>query len=454
MNKTRSLMIQELIDTAPVSVLQWQVLVCCFLVVTLDGFDTAVIGFIAPAIRHEWGLDGAQLAPLFGAGLFGLTLGALIFGPLADRFGRKSVMLASVVVFGLMTVLSAFSQDMAMLTFLRFLTGLGLGGAMPNAITLTAEFVPSRRRAGLVTLMFCGFTLGSALGGVVTAQLVPVMGWRGILILGGVLPLVLSLFLAWMLPESLRYRMLRGKHPEEVSRVLQKITGKDYSSMSFRQDGHDTEDRGRKSSVTELFVPGILPVTLLLWCVFFMSLLIIYSLSSWLPTVLNSRGIELQNAAWVTTSFQVGGTIGALLLGQLMDRFDPLWTLTISYVLGAVFVALIGVSEASLWTMSLVVLGTGVGISGSQVGLNALTAALYPTRCRATGVSWANAAGRCGAIFGSLAGGMVMAWKISFGVMFLMISLPALIAAAALIVLWQYRQRRVLSHSFQENYTD
>ncbi|MBW7983146.1 3-hydroxybenzoate transporter MhbT [Enterobacillus tribolii] len=441
MNQPRSMTIQEVIDAAPVSAFQWRVLVCCFLVVTLDGFDTAAIGFIAPAIRHQWQLDAAHLAPLFGAGLFGLTLGALMFGPLADRFGRKNIMWLSVAFFGLMSVLSAFAQDMSMLTLLRFLTGLGLGGAMPNAITLTSEFVPARRRAGLVTLMFCGFTLGSALGGVVSAQWVPVIGWEGILILGGVLPIALSVVLLWILPESPRYRVLSGKQPEKIGEVLHRITGKDYTGVQFHLDEKEAKGNNGKSAVTTLFAEGVFPVTLLLWCVFFMSLLIIYSLSSWLPTMLNSGGIDLQHAAWVTASFQIGGTAGALLLGQLMDRFNPYWTLAISYAFGAVCIVLISVSEGSLWAMSLAVFGTGIGISGSQVGLNALAASLYPTRCRATGVSWSNAMGRCGAIVGSLSGGMMLAWNISFSAMFLVISLPAVTAAVALIGLWIYGRR-------------
>ncbi|CDH31063.1 MFS transporter [Xenorhabdus bovienii] len=440
----RSMTVQEVIDAAPVSRYQWQVLICCFLVVTFDGFDTASIGFIAPAIRQQWQLDAAHLAPLFASGLFGLTLGALIFGPMADRFGRKNIMQFSVALFGLMCLLSAFATDMTTLTILRFLTGLGLGGAMPNAITLTSEFMPARRRAGLVTLMFCGFTLGSALGGIVSAQWIPSIGWEGILILGGVMPLALSVLLWKILPESPRYRVLKQYQPEKIPDVLNKITGKNYDDVTFYLDEKPTE----KSTVSALFSREILPTTLLLWCVFFMSLLIIYSLSSWLPTLLNNSGIDLQHASWVTTAFQVGGTAGAILIGAVMDRLNPYWTLAVSYALGAVFIVLISFSEGSLWTMALVVLGTGVGISGSQVGLNALSAALYPTQCRATGVSWANAVGRCGAIVGSLSGGLMLSWNISFSTMFIVIALPAVVAALAMVILrTQHRTARiVVSH--------
>ena len=177
--------LQALIDAAPVGKMQWRVIICCFLVVMLDGFDTAAIGFIAPDIRTHWQLTAGDLAPLFGAGLLGLTAGALLCGPLSDRFGRKRVIELCVFLFGALSLASAFSPDLQTLVFLRFLTGLGLGGAMPNTITMTSEYLPARRRGALVTLMFCGFTLGSAFGGIVSAQLVPVIGWHGILVLGG-----------------------------------------------------------------------------------------------------------------------------------------------------------------------------------------------------------------------------------------------------------------------------
>ena len=202
---TQRLELQKLLNAVPVGARQWRVIICCFLVVMLDGFDTAAIGFIAPDIRLHWQLSAGDLAPLFGAGLLGLTAGALLCGPLSDRFGRKRVIEFCVALFGLFSLLSAFSTSLDMLVILRFLTGLGLGGAMPNTITMTSEYLPARRRGALVTLMFCGFTLGSALGGVVSAQLVARIGWHGILALGGILPLLLAVALLWVLPESPRW---------------------------------------------------------------------------------------------------------------------------------------------------------------------------------------------------------------------------------------------------------
>lgn len=424
--------LQALIDVAPIGKMQWRVIICCFLVVMMDGFDTAAIGFIAPAIRDHWQLTAGDLAPLFGAGLLGLTAGALLCGPLSDRLGRKRVIEWCVALFGLFSLLSAFSPNLEALIILRFLTGLGLGGAMPNTITMTSEYLPARRRGALVTLMFCGFTLGSALGGIVSAQLVAVIGWHGILVLGGVLPIVLFFALLAVLPESPRWLVRRQRLQAEIRRTVSAMTGERYDDAEFWLDEPAATQKG---SISQLFAGRQLTITLMLWVVFFMSLLIIYLLSSWMPTLLNHRGIDLQHASWVTAAFQVGGTLGALMLGVLMDKFNPFWVLAVSYALGAVCIVMIGLSENGLWMMALAIFGTGIGISGSQVGLNALTATLYPTQSRATGVSWSNAIGRCGAIVGSVSGGVMMAMNFSFDTLFFVIAVPAAISAVVLTLL-------------------
>lgn len=432
--------IQELINAAPVSATQWRVVICCFLVVMMDGFDTAAIGFIAPDIRVHWQLTAGELAPLFGVGLLGLAMGALLCGPLSDRFGRKRVIEWCVVVFGGFSLLSAFSPNLETLVILRFLTGLGLGGAMPNTITMTSEYLPARRRGTLVTLMFCGFTLGSALGGVISAQWIPHIGWQGILILGGVLPLILVLALLVLLPESPHWQVRRQLPAAVVARTLSAITGERYESTQFWLNEPAASEKG---SIQQLFSGGQLAITLILWVIFFMSLLIIYLLSSWLPTLLNQRGINLQHASWITAAFQIGGTLGALLLGALMDKVNPYKVLAMSYALGALCIVMIGQSESYLWFMALAIFGTGIGISGSQVGLNALTATLYPTHSRATGVSWSSAVGRCGAIFGSLSGGMMMAMNFSFATLFFIIAIPAAICMVMLTVLARVARRKV-----------
>ena len=223
MAPARLIDVQDFINEHKLSGTQITIVVLCFLIVAVDGFDTAAIGYIAPALRAQWGVTPAQMAPLFGAGLFGLMIGALIFGPVSDRFGRKPVLVLTTFLFGLFTLLSAWATDVTSLTVMRFLTGLGLGGAMPNAITLTSEYCPESRRSSLVTAMFCGFTVGSAFGGFAAAGLIANYGWQSVLILGGVLPILLTPFVWIMLPESVRFLVLKNAPSEKITAALHKI---------------------------------------------------------------------------------------------------------------------------------------------------------------------------------------------------------------------------------------
>ena len=266
-------------------------------------------------------------------------IGAFVFGPLADKFGRKTILMVSVGFFGVASLASAYSPSLEVLVLLRFLTGLGLGGAMPNSVTLTSEYCPEARRSVLVTTMFCGFTLGSALGGLAAAHIVAAFGWRSVLFLGGVMPLLLLPLLWLALPESVRYLVMKGKRSDDVTRALQRIAPKE-NLVSAKFVVADKKQEG--FPVRHLFKEGLLRGTVFLWLTFFMSLLVVYLLSSWLPTLINTTGMSLKDASLVTAMFQVGGTVGAILLGQLMDKFNPRHVLALSYALAGIFIALIG----------------------------------------------------------------------------------------------------------------
>jgi AAHS family 4-hydroxybenzoate transporter-like MFS transporter len=436
MQADRSINVIEFIDSHRLAPFQILIVVLCFLIVAIDGFDTAAIGFLAPAIRAEWQLSAAQLAPLFGAGLAGLMAGAFLFGPLADKFGRKSVLIVCVLFFGLASIASAYSSSLWGLVFLRFLTGLGLGGAMPNSVTLTSEYCPAKRRSFLVTTMFCGFTVGSALGGLASANLVEDYGWRPVLMLGGILPLVLLPLMAWQLPESVRFLVMGGKRLDRVAAILRRIAPReDFANASFMV----THRKAEGFPVGHLFKADLVTGTLLLWLAFFVSLLVIYLLSSWLPTLIKSTGVSLKTASLVTTMFQVGGTLGAILLGWLMDRVNPHYLLAVSYALAGAFIAAIGSLTGTPWLVGVAVFGAGFCISGSQVGANALAAAFYPTDCRATGVSWANGVGRIGSVLGSMGGGAMLSMNMSLPMVFLLVGIPAVIAGLTLFALGRHR---------------
>lgn len=429
--------VQTYLNQLPFSSRQRLVLWLCFLVVAVDGFDTAAIGFVAPSLRAEWGLTAAELAPLFGAGLVGLMAGALIFGPLADRLGRKVILVWSVAFFGLMSLISMWAPDLSTLVVLRFLTGLGLGGAMPSAITMTSEYCPEQRRSRLVTLMFCGFTLGSALGGLASAQILAQFGWRGVFFLGGVLPLALVPFLVVLLPESLRFLVLRNRPHEQIQKIVRLLNPAEHTVPRFVAN----EVQG-STPIAELFRAPYAAGTALLWLAFFMSLLIIYLISSWLPTLLTSAGSSVSKASVVTSVFQIGGTIGAILLGRWMDNIGSSRTLSLAYAAGAGFVVLCGLGSTNLTLLVLAVFGVGFCISGSQVGVNALAASFYPTSSRATGVSWANAAGRTGSVVGSISGGWLMSMNFDMAAILSLLAIPAVIAALAIGLMGRFVANR------------
>lgn len=427
---TRPLDVREFVDAQRVSGFQWIVLALCFMVVALDGFDTAAMGFIAPALRADWHLDPAHLSPVLVAALCGLAVGAFVSGPIADRLGRKRVVMLSVGFFGLFSLASAASHSVASLTALRFLTGVGLGGAMPNAVTLMSEFCPARRRSVLVTTMFCGFTLGSALGGFIAARLVPDLGWQSVLVLGGVLPLIVVPFLALFLPESARYLLLRPGNEPRVARTLQRIAPLPQNwDGGFMLDADDGAGQGGNRPWKLIFSRPLRSGTLMLWGTFFMSLLIIYLLMNWLPTLIHGAGLSMAQAAWVTAMFQVGGTFGAVALGAAMDRLNGYRVLAVAYALGALCILGISQLHDDFTMLVLCVAGVGVCVSGSQVGANALAASFYPTAGRATGVSWALGAGRIGSILGSLFGGLLLEFGWGIEGIFALLMIPSVIAA-------------------------
>jgi len=430
--------VQEFIDSRPLSAVQRLLLFLCFLVVAIDGFDTAIIGFIAPAIRAEWRLDVSRLGPLFAAGLFGLMVGAFAVGPLADRHGRKTMLIVSMGLFGGASLLSALSTGLQSLTWLRFITGVGLGGAMPTTITIASEYCPRARRSSLVTLMFCGFTIGSGLGGFIAAQVLPRYGWRALLVGGGIAPLLLAPLLVRVLPESVRYLVMRGDAQDRVAGVLRRLApAADLRGVTFVGVA-----ASQLSPVRQLFGGGLFAGTLLLWLSFFMSLLIVYLLTNWMPTLIQqASGASLAGAAFMAAMYQVGGTIGAIVVGRLMDRFEPHAVLCATYLTGAASVALISLSTTTLGLMTFAVFAAGFCISGGQVGANALSAAFYPTPYRATGVAWANGVGRSGSIVGSLLGGILLGFGWAATTVYALVAIPAVVSAVALATLGIVRRR-------------
>ena len=424
--------VQDFLDAHRFSPYQWLIFALCFLIVLLDGFDTAAIGFIAPSLVQDWGVTRPALAPVLSAALFGLAAGAMAAGPLSDRVGRKLVLALSVLLFGAACAWSAFATGLTELAVLRFVTGLGLGAAMPNAVTLMSEFCPDRKRALLTNAMFCGFPLGAALGGFLAAWMIPLWGWRSVLLLGGLAPLLAGLLILLLVPESVRFLVARGAGQERIRAILRHISPSADDARAFvtREAAPTTEAGG---GVRVILSRPYLVGTLMLWLTYFMGLVIFYALINWMPLLLRDAGLSAQDATLVSALFPLGG-VGAVLAGWLMDRYDANAVIAACFALTAASIFAIGHSAHDLALLMAVVLGAGLAMNTAQSSLPALAAAFYPTRGRATGVAWMMGIGRLGGIAGSFL--VAELARLRFGIegIFGVVALAGVAATLALLV--------------------
>lgn len=426
MKQQTTVNIKEWIDQRPVSPFQWRVLVLCLLIIMFDGYDAAVMGFIAPALIEHWNIPRAAMGPILGAAMFGVALGALIAGPIADRYGRKYTILTSVFIFAAFSLACAFATSPVEMAILRFLAGLGLGAVMPNCVTLLAEYMPERRKGVMITLMFSGFNIGSGAGGFIAAGLLAHYHWQSVLIFGGAIPLLLLPLLVKLLPESLPNLVVRNAPRAAIARLLSRMGGAFSSETKFVIHSPVLK---RHNSISELFRHGFAAGTLLLWFTYFMGLFVIYLLNGWLPTIIRASGVSLEQAAMVTGLFQLGGPLGGIIVGAMMDKLRPKYVIAVVYLIGCGCLLLQGVSGFSAMSFALVIFVAGMCINGAQNGLQVYSPAYYPTEIRATGVSWMHGIGRTGAILSSSVGGLLLGAFPAEGAIYFILALPILLAA-------------------------
>jgi AAHS family 4-hydroxybenzoate transporter-like MFS transporter len=424
--------VQDFLNRHPFSRFQWLIFGLCFFIVLLDGFDTGAIGFIAPSLLKEWGVPRPALAPVLSAALFGLAAGALAAGPLADRMGRKKVLIASVFLFGIACTWSAFSTDLRQLTVLRFVTGLGLGAAMPNAVTLMSEYCPDHRRSLLTNAMFCGFPLGAACGGFLAAWMIPNWGWRSVLLLGGIAPLVLAALMLLLLPESVRYMVAKRQPAQRIRAALSRISASAVDAQSFvmtEQAGATEGKAGAGLVLSRSYVVG----SLMLWLAYFMGLVIFYALINWMPILFRDAGIDQRTATLIAALFPLGG-VGAIFSGWLMDRFNANRVIATSYALTAVSIYAIGQVAGNVGLLMLVVFVGGILMNTAQSSMPALAAAYYPTQGRATGVAWMLGIGRFGGIAGSFLVAELTRRQFDLSSIFTVLAIAGVVATAALLI--------------------
>ena len=421
--------LRDLIENQKLSPFRLSVLIWSCLVMALEGYDMQLAAFAAPAIIRSWHVNKSYFGPVFGFGLFGYMLGATLLSSLADRLGRKKVIVAGALWFGAFTLFAAHSASITELLVLRFIAGLGLGASIPTTLALAVEYSPSRTRATTVGILFIGYNIGAALSGFLAAKLIPALGWPIVFYIGGITPLILGLILMFMLPESISFLALKGDRLPEVAIIARRIrldlTFESGSRFIFR------EEKYGGVPIAHLFTEGRAVTTLLLWFAYVSSLMGQHFLISWLPTVLVSSGVSLGHAVLAGSSVQIGAALGGLALCWLLDRQGVL-ALVVSFAIASLLIALLPYathSDALLMPLTFLV---GFCLLGGLTGLNAISGTFYPTYIRSTGVGWALGVGRFGSIIGPVFGGILISFNPSNSVLFTWAAVPVLCCSAAL----------------------
>ncbi len=433
MEAPAKLNIATVIDNSRFGAYQMGIFILCGLCLIMDGFDLQAIGFVGPALRREFHIPADTMGTLFSAALVGVLFGSLLFSMLADRIGRRPVLIGVTLYFSALSLVTARADTVDHLILIRFLAGLGLGGIMPNAMALVGEYSSSRLRVMSMMVVSNGFTLGAAFGGPIAAWLIPNYGWRGVFYFGAMTPLVIALLMFLLLPESLQFLALRGHNREQIVRSLRRLDP--AVEISPATEFVTPEERKRGVPIVHLFHDGRALGTLLLWVVNFMNLLNIYFLSNWLPIVVSSAGYSNTIAVNSASVLQIGGVVGTLILSSFVPKFGFTPVLTASFGLACLSIALIGQPGISLTVLLAMVFLAGFGIPGSQAGLNAFAATYYPTDLRSTGVGSGLGIGRIGSIVGPLVGGLLLARHWTAHQLFLAAAVPALISAILIFLL-------------------
>lgn len=430
---SETISIEQLIDEQRLGRFNLNLLVWSFLAMFADGYEITAMAFAAPELVRLWDLDTASLGPVFSASLFGIFFGAPLLGYVGDRYGRKAAIILGCLICGFSTLAMVFAANLQQLFVLRIVTGIGIGGLMPNTVSLTSELSPKRFRAMLIVLMFTGITLGAGTPSVITAWLVPQYGWQVLFLIGGIVPLLIAACLVFVLPESVKFLALREDKREQLIRIVRQVRPDvSISESAVFEFSQSTPSKG--IGFRQIFSQGLQWITPLLWFCFGMTLMANYFLNSWMPVLFVQMGLPPDEAALASGLYHVGGTIGGLFISVLIDRYGFV-VIALLLLLAGPVVAGIGIDSLSYPALLTLSLAAGICVLGAQFGNNAAAGLLYPTEIRAKAVGWAFSIGRFGSILGPLVGGMLLARNWPLPDLFLAAAAPLAIGAVAALIL-------------------
>jgi AAHS family 4-hydroxybenzoate transporter-like MFS transporter len=431
--------VSAIIDNSRLGPFQVSIFVLCFLCLAIDGYDVQSLGYVVPALSADLGIARVDLGAVLSAAPFGVLFGSIACSILADRIGRRPVLIGATVFFAIMTLLTARASTPTELLVVRAIAGVGMGAIMPNAVALVGEYSPKRHRVTIMMIVAAGFTVGAAVGGPVAAWLLPLFGWRSIFYFGAVVPLVIAFLMLLALPESVQFLAMKKTQLAKVKKWLRRVDpaapmGDDVEYWAGPDVAREqTSGRWRGVPFIALFGAGLGPGTALLWIINFMNLLNIYFLQGWLTLVITDLGVPEASAALVASMVQAGGVVGALTLGLLVHRIGFVPVLTTCGLLGGLNIALIGQPWVTTAGLFVVVFIAGVCVVGGQSVINALSAMFYPTSQRATGVGAGLGVGRVGAIIGPSLASVFIGYGWSLTDIFLAAAVPPLVVAACML---------------------
>ncbi len=423
----RNIDVNDVIDNASFNGFHWKVLFWCTLIIIFDGYDLVIYGVVLPLLMEQWNLNPYVAGLLGSSALFGMMFGAMGFGMLSDKWGRKKVILICVVLFSLTTVINGFATNAWQFGILRFIAGLGIGGVMPNVVSLMSEYSPARKRSTLVALMFSGYAVGGMMSAGLGIWIVPNFGWQIMFWLAAVPLLILPVMIRF-LPESVAFLMAQ-KRETEARAILQKVAPvKHITSQDVLTVPPVAEN---KAPVLELFRGGRAMSTMMFWVAFFNCLLMVYALGSWLPKLMSAAGYPLSSSLMFLMVLNIGAIIGAVGGGWLADRFSLRSVLVSFFILGSGSLIALGYPNP-MWLLYTLMGIAGATTIGSQILLYAYVAQYYPTSIRSTGLGWASGIGRNGAIVGPMLGGTLLALALPHQMNFLVLAIPGAIATIAI----------------------
>jgi len=426
--------VSRLIDERKMNAFNAQLVILSFFVALLDGYDIIAAAVALPSLKSAWNItDMRPVGWMLSASLVGILFGAPLFGYIGDRFGRKKAIIGSCLVFGVFTLAAVRAGSIGDLINLRFFAGIGIGGIFPNIIALNAEFAPKRVRATMIILMFTGVTFGGVLPGLVSVWLVPSYGWQVLFVLGGVLPILICIVVQLWLPESIKFLVLRAHDREQVTALARRLAP-ELEIAPNAQFVIREEKVFAGFPLPQLFAGGLKYLTPLLWILFICNQMAFYFSNSWMPTVLGSASVSPATAQIATSLFQLGGTVGGLLLSLPLNK-QGLMPVALLFAASLPIVGSIGFATGSMPILLLIVFLAGFCLLGLQFGLNATSAILYPTAIRSNGSGWAFGVGRFGSISGPVIGGYLIAMQLPLHQIFLLLLIPLGIGTIASVMM-------------------